>query len=265
LATGLSPLQLELFTPKESLTFLSQSLKKRKDKSKDLVTLAERLGNLPLGLELASRYLSDHPRLSVADYLIQTEQAFDHPSMKDWRTDLPAATGHDLDLQRTFALSWQAVKDETAQKIFLIAGYFASPNIPISPEMFEKALDISPQICDESLSKLYGLGLLRLTENNQVIIHPLLKEYAQRLSNADTFGSISILRALEREMLEDDLHELKNQYYYGVQAFAETSLFWLREGNYKEAEAQLNALKENSLTILNENIMPMKISVLHST
>lgn len=60
------------------------------------------------------------------------------------------------------------------------------------------------------------------------------------------------VRTLEQEMLEDDLHELKNQYYYGVQAFAETSLFWLREGNYGEAEAQLDMLKENSLTILNE-------------
>lgn len=60
------------------------------------------------------------------------------------------------------------------------------------------------------------------------------------------------VRTLEQEMLEDDLHELKNQYYYGVQAFAETSLYWLREGNYTETEAQLDTLKENSLTILNE-------------
>jgi GAF domain-containing protein len=60
------------------------------------------------------------------------------------------------------------------------------------------------------------------------------------------------VRTLEQEMLEDDLHELKNQYYYGVHAFSETSLFWLRTGNYPEAEAQLDTLKENSLTILNE-------------
>jgi signal transduction histidine kinase len=66
---------------------------------------------------------------------------------------------------------------------------------------------------------------------------------AQQLRNVKT---------LEQEMLEDDLHELKNQYYYGVQAFAETSLFWLREGNYTETEEQLDMLKENSLTILNE-------------
>jgi signal transduction histidine kinase len=66
---------------------------------------------------------------------------------------------------------------------------------------------------------------------------------AQQLRNVKT---------LEQEMLEDDLHELKNQYYYGVYAFTETSLHWLREGNHAEAEAQLDMLKENSLTILNE-------------
>jgi GAF domain-containing protein len=60
------------------------------------------------------------------------------------------------------------------------------------------------------------------------------------------------VRTLEQDMLEDDLHELKNQYYYSVYAFAETSLHSLREENYTETEAQLDALKENSLTILNE-------------
>jgi GAF domain-containing protein len=60
------------------------------------------------------------------------------------------------------------------------------------------------------------------------------------------------VRTLEQEMLEDDLHDLKNQYYYGVQAFAETSLYWLRQGDYAETEVQLDTLKENSSTILNE-------------
>ncbi len=89
--------------------------------------------------------------------------------MHGWRADLPAPTEHDLDLQRTFALSWNALaggrpersetetKDETTEKIFLMAGYLA-PNTPIPLEIFEKALEISTETCDEALAALYGLG-----------------------------------------------------------------------------------------------------------
>ena len=107
-ASGLHPLPLELFTPKESLDFLRRSLDKRKDTDADLATLAERLGHLPLALELASRYLNGHARLTPTEYLTQLQAAFDHPSMRDWRMDHPAATQHDLDLGHTFALSFKS-------------------------------------------------------------------------------------------------------------------------------------------------------------
>ncbi|MDQ3007069.1 MAG: tetratricopeptide repeat protein [Chloroflexota bacterium] len=183
-----------MFAPEESLAFLRNSLDKRKDKDEDLKILAERLGHLPLALELASRYLNGHPRLSINEYLVQAREAFEHPSMRDWRKDLPAPTQHDLDLQRTFALSWEALKDENAQKIFQTAGYLA-PNTPIPPEIFEKALEISSEICDEVLSTLYGLGLLRQSENEQPTIHPLLAEYARGINqisvNSDLIEKLS--------------------------------------------------------------------------
>ena len=197
--SGLSTFQLELFAPEESLAFLKNSLENRKDKEEELATLAERLGHLPLALELASRYLNGHPRLSVDDYRVQAKEAFDHPSMRDWRKDLPAPTQHDLDLQRTFALSWESVNEEIAQKMFLMAGYLA-PNTPILPEIFEKALEISGEACDEALNTLYGLGLLRKSENDQPTVHPLLAEYARALAEenreileklADVLGTLS--------------------------------------------------------------------------
>ena len=177
---GLSSIPLDIFNKEESLAFLKRSLKKRDDKEDDLNTLAARLGYLPLALELAARYLNDHPRLQIYLYLEQTKLAFDHPSMKEWRKDLPAPTQHDLDLQRTFALSWKTVKDEITRKIFQMAGYLA-PNTPIPLEVFEKALEISTETCDACLSLLYGLGLLKQSENGQPAIHPLLAEYARSL------------------------------------------------------------------------------------
>ena len=219
-SSGLNSHILGLFTPDESVAFLRKTLEERKDKDRDLVTLADRLGHLPLALELASRFLNGHPRLSVDEYLVQAKQAFDHPSMRDWRKDLLAPTAHDLDLQRTFALSWDALTTnetkntkkkrswlsrktsyimgkstvkpaETAQIVFLSAGYLA-PNTAIPLEIFEKALDITSEACDEGLSILYGLGLLRQSEaqfpNSESpislpTIHPLLADYARTLAS----------------------------------------------------------------------------------
>ncbi|NOT06324.1 MAG: tetratricopeptide repeat protein [Anaerolineales bacterium] len=190
--TGLNPILLELFSPAESLDFLKRSLPKRKDNDTELNTLSERLGHLPLALELASRYLNGHNRLSVTDYLTQTKEALEHASMNAWKKDVLGLTPtqHDTSLLSTFALSWLALKDEIAQKMFQSAGYLA-PNTAIPLEIFEKALEISSEQCDEALTLLYGLGLLRESES-QPTIHPLLAEYARGLSQE----SIKILEAL---------------------------------------------------------------------
>jgi len=66
---------------------------------------------------------------------------------------------------------------------------------------------------------------------------------AQQLNNA---------RELDQQMLEDDLHELKNQFYYGVQAASDNALYWLRQKKYKKAEKQLEVAGDNSVTILDE-------------
>ncbi len=184
--TGLNPILLELFSPTESLDFLKRSLLKRKDNDADLNTLSERLGHLPLALELASRYLNGHARLSVFEYLAQTKEALEHASMNAWKKDVLGLTPtqHDTSLLSTFALSWLALKDETAQKMFQSAGYLA-PNTAIPLEIFEKTFEILSEQCDEALTLLYGLGLLRESET-QPTIHPLLAEYACGLSKKNT-------------------------------------------------------------------------------
>ena len=227
--TGLNPILLELFSPAESLDFLKRSLLKRKDNDTDLNTLSERLGHLPLALELASRYLNGHARLSVTDYLAQTKEALEHASMNAWKKDVLGLTPtqHDTSLLSTFALSWLALKDETAQRMFQSAGYLA-PNTAIPLEIFEKTLEklsnkeitqngITKFInsitnlftkpkqeilsnsnkpdCDAALYILYGLGLLRESES-QPTIHPLLAEYARGLSRED----IKILEALANRL-----------------------------------------------------------------
>ncbi|HXQ34985.1 MAG TPA: TIR domain-containing protein, partial [Anaerolineales bacterium] len=172
---GLQRLPLEVFTEADDVAFL-QNYTGDKIEADQLITLAMRLGHLPLALELAGRYLEQHPRLTIQEYLLKIEQALKHLSMRGFRKDLPSPTGHDLDLLATFALSWQQVRDMTAQSMFLIAGYCA-PNTPIPSEFFEKTLKIDEVICDEALKILAGIGLLK--ENTT--IHLLLAEYARDL------------------------------------------------------------------------------------
>jgi len=181
ITANISFLTLELLEPEESLTFLKKSLYKRKDGDNELMILAERLGHLPLALELASRYLSRHPRLSVDEYLLEARHAFEHSSMKGWRNDLPIPTQHDLDLQRTFSLSWEALTNEEERNLYQIAGYFALIFTAIPTEIFETALGISSNTCDEILNTLYGLSLLHPVDTSHSAIHPLLAEYARIL------------------------------------------------------------------------------------
>jgi tetratricopeptide (TPR) repeat protein len=193
---GISKLALEVFSSEESVSFLKKffegSYTNREDSKNDLESLAERLGHLPLSLELASRYLR-HKRLKITEYLKKAEDALEHASMKDWRADMGTATKHDLSLQRTFALSWQEVKKEMEQQIFISTGYLA-PNVPIPLEVFERTFSISDIECDESLETLYDLGLFRQTnikspntesKTSLPIVHSLLCEYARSLAKED--------------------------------------------------------------------------------
>jgi tetratricopeptide (TPR) repeat protein len=172
---GLQPLSLDVFTDEESIVFLKKYTKERFTND-DLKKLAIRLGELPLALELAGRYLDLHPRLSIDEYLNKISEALEHPSMRGFRKDLPNPTGHELDLLATFALSWLQVRYNVAKNIFMIAGYCA-PNTTIPYEIFEGALSIDETTCDEELTHLIGLGLVK----DNTSLHPLLAEYSQYL------------------------------------------------------------------------------------
>jgi len=182
---GLRPLRLEVFTPEESREFLRGYLPENRAGATDADVdgLGERLGHLPLALELAGRYLDGHPRLTVADYLERLEEVWEHPSMAGWREKLGSPTGHDLELAKTFALSWERVEEEEARRVFLLAGYCA-PNQAIPCELLEQAAGLEREECDGALSVLIGSGLLEMEDAEAgPLVHPLLAEYARRVDS----------------------------------------------------------------------------------
>jgi Tfp pilus assembly protein PilF len=227
---GLAALRLDTFSPEESRALLE----KTSEVSETLEVwdaLAERLGHLPLALDLAGRYLKRHPRKRVAEYVEELDEVLAHRSMRRWRADLGNPTGHDLDLMATFALSWEEVDDPAAQRLFRMAGYCA-PNEPIPCTLLERAADLDQDACDEALSALTGLGLLTWPpatpppapprngeggmNSGGVVIHPLLAEYARILSSLDIdereageglAALAAALAAMTHEALESRLPE----------------------------------------------------------
>jgi len=188
---GLDPLRLEVFSEEESLAFLREYLGEERATEAELGELAERLGHLPLALELAGRYLGGLARLTVGEYLERIEDVCGHPSMADWRAELGNPTGHDLDLAKTFAASWERVEDETAREVFLIVGWCA-PNQAVPWEVLERAAPsagsgqvLDREACDAAVGVLAGLGLVEV-EDPQAgpLVHPLLGEFARALAGA---------------------------------------------------------------------------------
>jgi len=178
---GLHPLRLDCFTPEESRAFLRGHFAgQRRDPDDALDALHERLGGLPLALELAGRYLAAHPRLTIPAYLKQLDAALAHPSMQHWRFADGNPTGHDLSLAATFAVSWERVQDPAARELFALAGWCA-PNTPIPCELLEHAAGLKAETCDAALHDLHTLGLLE--EGNA--IHPLLAEFARETSKRE--------------------------------------------------------------------------------
>ena len=90
-----------------------------------ILPLADLLGDLPLALDLAGRFLEDRSDLSIEGYLAELKKAgsaLEHTSLKDWVRHHP--TGHTTSLAATFMLSWQqlAEGDESARRLFRSQG-----------------------------------------------------------------------------------------------------------------------------------------------
>ncbi len=146
--------------------------------------IAERLGDLPLALDLAGRYMADRPELSPEGYLVELGKAgsaLEHISLKDWVEHSP--TKHATNVAATFALSWDRLAEDEigviAKQIFKTCGYCA-PNIPIPRDLLAGALDLcgQEQKLDNSLRKLFSFGLLIPTERGPSM-HVLLAEFAR--------------------------------------------------------------------------------------
>jgi tetratricopeptide (TPR) repeat protein len=199
---GLQTKRLDELTRTQSIELLRKlSPRLQKIADDELGELAKHLGDLPLALDLAGRYLEDRAELSIQEYLTELEaagNALEHTSLKDWVEHNP--TNHSTSLAATFSLSWDQLgeADELASLLFRIGGYCAS-NTPIPRGLLAKAIEArgSDQELDRALRKLESLGLMQPADGGRRM-HTLLAEFARLL---DRDAKESALPALAKAMV----------------------------------------------------------------
>ena len=181
---------LDVLTRTESLKLLRKLAKRLENvPDEDLEKVADRLGDLPLALDLAGNYLNTRPTLSSVGYLKEMDEAgrsiLEHRAFNNWVKHNP--NRHSTSLVETFAASWEQLTegatDELARRIFRACGY-CTTNTPIPWELMKRTIgaeDTSQQQnLDRAMNRLYGLGLIKKAEDgSSSIIHPLMAEFAR--------------------------------------------------------------------------------------
>ena len=207
---GLAVHRLGLFSPGEARALLRKLAPRLKDAPDvDLDKISERLGHLPLAVDLAGRYLHGRPGLTPQGYLAElaeAESALEHTSLKDWV--IAEEVSHAASLAAAFGMSYGRLKpddatDALAMRLFAAAGYCA-PNVPIPRDIF-RALAGDDAKADHAVARLADLGLLSPGETGPAI-HPLTAEFARRVGSGDALAQMAdVLRTLTYQANETGL------------------------------------------------------------
>ena len=140
-----------------------------------IASLLERLGYLPLGIELVGRYLARKQDLSLAEMLqrLEKKKLFER-SLSQPEENMTAQLG----VQAAFELSWEELTDNDKQLACLLSLFAAAP---IPWELVESCLpDVDADELEESRDdKLLNLHLLQRKEKGIYQLHPLLREFFQ--------------------------------------------------------------------------------------
>lgn len=173
----------------------------------DLV--AAEVGDLPLALHLAGQFLARFKRVSPRAYVeqLQSEYALQHVSLQG-QVNLYSPTGHEMNVARTFALSFEQLdpEDETdviALQLLANVACFA-PGEPILQSLLLKTIteeqdeaDVMALIAAEnSLIRLIELGFLVYDDDETVSMHRLLVAFAQEMLGQDERAQTAVAQAV---------------------------------------------------------------------
>ncbi|ELS03524.1 Tfp pilus assembly protein PilF [Xenococcus sp. PCC 7305] len=182
-----NPLYLEALSETEALELLSELVGSEKV-NQELATaqeLCQRLGYLPLALQLVGRYVKRR-RISLSEELRRLEgKGLAHPSMKIPEKKSTWAVDIERGVAAAFELSWREL-DEPAQELGCLLSLFSLAPIPWS--LVESSAEVQdPEELEDIRLELENLHLLQAGDNYQ--LHQLIQEFfrdkQKRLANTE--------------------------------------------------------------------------------
>lgn len=185
-ALGVQALALGVLHREESIALLRHHCPKIAKAILDAI--AEELGDLPLALHLAGRYLRRYPSVPPIDYLkrLRSADLLRHPSLQEG--DI-SPTNHIQHVGRTFALSYdrldpQNETDAVALALLVRIAHFA-PGEPIWQQLLLKTLDPAPDDpdaaakTDRAFWRLIDLGLIETEQDAILRMHRLVAAFVR--------------------------------------------------------------------------------------
>jgi tetratricopeptide (TPR) repeat protein len=203
---GVATLALQTLPHAQGIALLRKFRPDLSETDPDLAAIADEMGDLPLALHLAGSFLAKYRHvITPAAYLAQVRDPalLQHRSL---RGSGISPTGHDLDVGRTFALSYKQLDptdstDALAMQLLARAAHFA-PGEPIPRALLTATVEAADEDAalqrEDGVERLIAFGLLESETDGALRLHRLLGVFVRA-----TAGDDAALAAAEDAMLQE--------------------------------------------------------------
>jgi len=145
--------------------------------------ICEKLGYLPLALELVGRYLSEDLELSLGDILLRLQaygledESIDLENTEELYPTMQARRG----VKAAFELTWQALDKDTIS-IAKFLGFWETPNKEVLG-LVGNCLGYTKQQVTKVQKQLQRRYVIKFVDEGKFDIHPLIKQFLSYKSN----------------------------------------------------------------------------------